>query len=249
MKMGMLIDTTKCVGCGACEEACQAQNGLPPDARKELSADRYTVVTTVGGANVRRMCMHCENPACASVCPVGALHKLPNGPVVYDADKCMGCRYCMVACPFSVPKYEWSKAIPRVRKCIMCNERLEKGQATACAEACPTGATLFGGRDDLIATAKERIRKDPSAYVDRVYGLEEAGGTSVLYISNVQFGLIGLKTDLIKEPYPMLTWKVLSKIPSIVAVVGVALTGIWWITSRREEVKKNEGNDDDKGGE
>jgi formate dehydrogenase iron-sulfur subunit len=181
--------------------------------------------------------MHCEEPACASVCPVGALHKTSEGPVVYDEDKCLGCRYCMAACPFGIPKYEWSKNVPRVRKCILCYERLvRRGKPTACASVCPTGATTFGERSDLIAEAQRRIDGEPGRYLRHIFGVQEAGGTSVLYISPVDFDKLGMPVALRSASYPQLTWSVLSRLPKVVSVSGVAMAGVWWIMNRRETV-------------
>ena len=130
-------------------------------AESVQSAHKYTVVLTKDDKFMRRLCMHCQKPACASVCPVGALHKTKEGPVVYDVWKCIGCRYCMVACPFGQTKDEWQALNPRVRKCVMCPDRVVAGKQTACAEICPTGATKFGERDDLINEAKDHIVKIP----------------------------------------------------------------------------------------
>jgi ferredoxin len=132
------------------------------------------------------MCMHCQDPACASACLVGALKKTALGPVTYDASKCIGCRYCLVACPFSVPRYEWTKLVPFVKKCDMCGARQAQGQAPACVEACPVGASIVGWRDEILEEAERRILGD-SKYVKHIYGSEEAGGTSVFFISDVPF--------------------------------------------------------------
>lgn len=183
--------------------------------------------------------MHCLDPACAAVCPVGALHKTAEGPVVYDQTRCIGCRYCMIACPFSIPKYEWDHPLPRVRKCIFCFEqRLNEGREPACTAACPTGAIRFGDREELIDEARHRLVDHPDRYVDHLYGIDEAGGTSVLYLSNVPFEALGFPTDLRGEPYPRLTWEILSKIPNVVGIAGVLLFGVWWITSRRQLLDK-----------
>src|SRR5580698_485945 len=189
MSKGILYDATKCIGCKQCEQACAAENGLPYDdkiAEQEVtSAHKYTTILTKDDKFMRKLCMNCDDPACASVCPVGALKKTSLGPVTYDKSKCMGCRYCMAACPFGVPKYEWEKAIPGVRKCIMCSKRVIAGKQTACAEICPTGATKFGDRDELLKEAQDRIRQNPSTYLPRIYGLHEVGGTCVLILSSV----------------------------------------------------------------
>jgi len=241
MTKAILYDSTQCVGCLQCQEACARQNGLPYDdaiAEEQKASDhKFTVVeTSASGAYMRRMCMHCLDPACVSVCPVGALEKTKEGPVVYDEDKCMGCRYCMVACPFGVPKYEWGALLPRVKKCTMCVERQEDGLATACATACPTDATLFGEREELLEEARRRVRENPSDYVNHVFGEKEVGGTSVLLLSAVPFTDFGFKESYPKDRLPDATYRVLSKIPDITGLGFVLLGGIWWITARREAV-------------
>jgi len=240
MSVGLLFDATRCIGCNACAEACKEQNSLPLPIEPKTTAYTWTVVEPIEGIHVRRLCMHCLDPTCVSVCPVGALAKTPEGPVVYDSTRCIGCRYCIMACPFDVPKYQWDRALPVVGKCVLCVDRVRKGLATACATACPTGATAFGERDDLLREARSRIEASPGAYVDHVYGEEEAGGTSVLMLSSVPFERLGLKTDLPRQPLPLLTWQVLSRIPDFVVLFGAALFGIHWITSRREEVRQHE---------
>jgi formate dehydrogenase iron-sulfur subunit len=205
------------------------------------------VVEEIGGANVRRLCFHCVEPTCVSVCPVSALRKTDAGPVLYDAERCIGCRYCVMACPFGVPKYQWDRPIPVMGKCILCAGRVAAGLPTACAQVCPTGATLFGDRATLLVEAHARIAAVPGTYVDHVYGETEAGGTSVLMVSGVPFEQLGLKTNLPRQPLPLLTWQVLSKIPSYVAVAGACLFGIHWITKRRDEVRAYEAARDEKG--
>jgi formate dehydrogenase iron-sulfur subunit len=246
MSVGILFDATRCIGCGACSAACKEANGLPLPIEARTTAYTWTVVEQLGGVNVRRLCFHCLEPTCASVCPVSALQKTEAGPVVYDAARCIGCRYCIMACPFGVPKYQWDRPIPIVGKCILCADRVAQGLPTACAAACPTGATLFGERDTLVREARRRIATKPDTYVDHVYGIGEAGGTSVLMLSSVPFEQLGLKTNLPRQPLPMLTWQVLSKIPSFVAVCGVLLFGIHWITQRRDEVRAYEAAEQEK---
>jgi formate dehydrogenase iron-sulfur subunit len=237
MSVGLLFDSTRCVGCGACSAACKEANHLPLPIEPHTTAYTWTVVESMAGVNVRRLCFHCLDPTCVSVCPVAALRKTPEGPVIYDASRCIGCRYCIMACPFGVPKYQWDQPVPIVGKCVLCAGRVARGQPTACASVCPTGATLFGERGALVREARARIAGAPSTYVDHVYGLTEAGGTQVLMLSGVPFESLGMKTHLPKQPLPLLTWQVLSKIPSFVAVWGAFLFGVHWITKRRDDVR------------
>lgn len=245
MSKAILYDATMCVGCKQCESACAEKNHLPYDdkiaAESVQSEHKYTTVLAVGDKYMRRLCQHCEEPACASVCPVGAFRKTADGPVVYDVHKCIGCRYCMVSCAFAVPKYEWGSLNPKVRKCIMCPDNVAAGQPTACASACPTGATKCGEREELLQEAKERIRNNPSSYVNRVYGEKEVGGSNVLMLSSVDFGQFGLPTSLPTDPLPERTFRVLSKIPDFVPLWGLVLGGVYFISHRREEVAKAEG--------
>ncbi len=241
----LLIDITKCIGCRSCDFACKEQNKLPETEDKDLTDKTFTLIQDFNGVYVRKMCRHCLHPTCVSVCPVGALYKTEEGPVLYDPGKCMGCRYCMMACPFRIPRYEWDSVFPRVRKCIFCADRLKAGKQTACAEACPTGATKFGDRDELIKEARSRISGEPGKYIDHIYGEKEIGGTSVLYLSSIPFSKLGVdygfRSDVTAQPLPTYTWSVLSEIPYEVAILAVALGGIRWITNRRDEVKKAEG--------
>lgn len=244
MSKAILYDATLCINCKQCEVACAERNKLPYDdkiaAEQKQSAHKFTVVLEHGDKFMRRLCMNCSDPTCASVCPVGAFTKTAAGPVVYDENKCMGCRYCMLACPFSVPKYEWNKTLPLVRKCDMCADRVAAGKATACSEACPTGATKTGERDTLITEALQRMREKPEQYYKHVYGINEVGGTAVLLLSSVPFEQFGYRSDLMHDPLPMLTYSVLSRIPDLVALFGTMLGGIWWITNRRGEVSAAE---------
>lgn len=245
--VGLLIDTTRCVGCQSCQRACCRVNNLvpqtpvdiaePPSPSKEwLSAKVWTVVdyrvvkTPKAGQQtwrtVKRQCMHCLEPACASVCPVGAMYKTREGPVIYRSERCIGCRYCMIACPFDVPKFDWESGLPVIGKCHLCAPRLAAGLKPACVEACPTGALKFGRRADLIREAKARIKAMPGRYVDHIYGEHEVGGTSMLYLADVPFDELGFRTDLGSHPLPDLTWQVMSKIPLIVVGLATVLGGI-----------------------
>jgi formate dehydrogenase iron-sulfur subunit len=243
MTWGLLFDSTRCIGCGGCSAACKEQNGLPMPIEDKTTAYTWTVVENRNGVNVRHLCMHCLEPTCASVCPVGALQKLDDGPVVYDSKLCIGCRYCIMACPFGVPKYQWDRPVPVVGKCVMCASRIAKGEPTACASVCPTGATVFGDRDELIKEARKRMADEPDRYVDHIFGLNEAGGTSVIMLAGVPFADLGMREDLPKEALPLLTWRVLSHRPDFVVQAAALLYGIHWITKRRSYVRMVEGGD------
>ncbi len=233
---GILIDITKCIDCRQCVSACKIQNNLPDTEETKLSVTAYTIVDEKEERFVRRMCMHCNYPTCESVCPVGALEQTKEGAVLYHAEKCIGCRYCMMACPFQIPRYEWTRRKPQIQKCKLCIERIAIGKDTACTEACPVGATVFGNYDDMLQIAQQTILNESHKYVNHIYGENEVGGTSILYISDVPFERLGFKTNLGTQKLPELTWSTLSKIPSVVAVGGTLLYGIWWITNRRKEV-------------
>lgn len=272
-QVGILIDTTRCIGCRACQAACKEKNQLPPDPEplpsgktfpEQLSATTYTHVefreikggvprASAGGSRpcaiatqascdqvvsgvrtVKTQCMHCLNPACVSVCPVGALQKTERGPVTYDPDKCMGCRYCMAACPFNIPKFEWTSANPRIRKCNMCADLVAEGKTPACVSVCPVQASIFGSRAQLVGEAQARIHKNPDNYTPYIYGLSEVGGTSVLYLANVAFDQLGFNTNLPKSELPDLTWQVMEKIPGVAIGVGLLMASISWWTHRKE---------------
>jgi formate dehydrogenase iron-sulfur subunit len=247
----LLIDITRCAGCGECNRACAEANGLPDEEATELSAAHFTVLQSHNNDEtfVRRLCFHCNEPTCVSACLVGALTKTETGAVLYDESKCIGCRYCMQACPFEVPRYEWNSLAPRIQKCSMCYERVVAGGQPACAEACPMEATIFGDRQELIKEARRRIAEDPDEYIDYVYGLEEAGGTAVLYLSNIPFEKLGFPMNVPHESIPDLSWRVLSEIPRYSVVAGLVLFGIHWITSRRAEVARFEAEQKETPGE
>ena len=254
----VLVDTTRCVGCRACEAACSEANHLaepekPGDAavfasRRRTGPTSFTVVnkSTAKSPNgedryAKTQCMHCVSPACASGCVVGALEKTPAGPVVYHADQCIGCRYCMIACPFSVPKYEYAKAVPLVKKCTFCAERQGQGLPPACTEACPSGALMFGKRADLLEEARTRIYQTPTRYTHEIYGENEAGGTSWLYLSDVPFTSLALPGEIEKRSYPEFAEGALSAVPLVATLWPPLLMGLYTFSKRRNDVA-GEGN-------
>jgi Fe-S-cluster-containing dehydrogenase component len=237
----MLIDISRCVGCGNCQRSCTQANGLHPTTEQQegLSIQTYTFVQSydLGDGKtrfVKRQCMHCLDAACASACPVSALHKTDEGPIAYRPSRCLGCRYCMVACPFGVPRFDWNNGFtPEIRKCMFCIERQRAGKLPACAENCPSGALKVGTRDELLKEAHARILASPGAYVDHVYGEHEAGGTAWLYISDVPFAQLGFRTDVTTRPIPAYTWDIMSKLPWVVGGLAVVLTGASVVTRQR----------------
>ncbi len=235
--VGFLYDSTVCTGCKACVSACKQKNGMPPsfstpqdplwDNPLDTDSKTYNIIKLYkngtgkakdreknGFAFIKRQCMHCVDPSCVSACPVSALTKDPKtGVVHYNKSACIGCRYCQLACPFDIPKFEYEKAFPQIRKCQLCEHLMQKGEFAACAKYCPTGATVFGRVEDLLAEAKKRLRYKPGTthvypverlggnvttervvtpYIDRVYGESEGGGTQVLYLAGVPFDKLGL---------------------------------------------------------
>jgi formate dehydrogenase iron-sulfur subunit len=240
----ILTDVTKCIGCESCVEGCREANHTGNDRPwawqngvRDLSASRWTTIDRLPENHyVRRQCRHCISPACASACPVGALSKTPEGAVVYDAVKCMGCRYCMMACPFGVPRYSWDSAVPEVRKCVLCHDRIKKGEAKepACTSSCPTGATIFGPRDEMLAEAKKRLAAKPDFYKQHIWGEHEAGGTGVLTISDVD---LPLPMDVPEDALPKRTWAALRTVPFVFVGVGAGMIGLRFIIGRRNEIR------------
>ena len=248
MRAAILTDTTKCIGCNECVRACKAANGLAADVPRRwsigdgLSADNWCAVENGPKRSyVRKQCRHCVEPACVASCPVGALQKTELGPIVYDGSKCMGCRYCMMACPFGIPRYGWNQAAPYVRKCTMCYDRLLAGRQPACTSACPAHATIFGDRDELLAEAARRVRSNPALYVPKVWGAEDAGGTSVLYVSNVDVSFLTGGRELGKTALPEKTKLAMHAVPFVFTGVVAGMAGLRWIIERRIKL---EGSDE-----
>jgi len=271
-----LVDITKCIGCRACQVACKQWNDRDGERTElqdtlgfqnpaALSAKTYTLITFHELANEQapggldyvftmRRCLHCLEPACVSACPTTALSRQIDGPVTYDADKCIGCRYCIWACPWGVPTAEWDSLTPKIQKCTHCADRSDQpaplsrnGQplsaeenkrfredivVPACVKACPADALLFGDRQGMLQEARNRISKYPEKYVDHVYGEKEAGGTSVLYLSAVPFEKLGFP-DVGTKSFPALTKKALHAVPPAVIALGALLSGIYLLFKRR----------------
>ncbi len=259
-RMGVLVDTTVCVGCRNCEWACKDSHNLPAGNlesyadRKVLETKRRpdeTALTVINeyspGKNsnlpvdVKVQCMHCDHPACVSACIVGAFSKHENGSVTWDTDMCIGCRYCMVACPFQVPAFQYDKALnPLIMKCDFCFERTKEGLLPACVSICPVEALTYGVRTDLIKIARERIRRNPDRYVDYIFGEYEVGGTSWMYLANKEFAELDFP-KLGEKPAPGVSESIQHGIfayfvppVSLYALLG----GMMWISKRRKELDK-----------
>jgi formate dehydrogenase iron-sulfur subunit len=241
---GVLYDSTRCVGCQTCESSCAEANDLPqpvgvPQAGVVRNTDEKhrTVVNAYnspkGEVYIKKQCMHCNEPACTAACLTQAMYKTKEGAIIWRGNKCMGCRYCMVSCPFDVPKFEYHSANPKIEKCNMCYSRLAEGKIPACVENCPAEALVFGKRRELIKEARKRIVENPELYVDHIYGEHEAGGTGFLYLSSVPFDEVGMKTSLQSRSYPELSKGFLYSVPTIFVLWPAILLGI------REATKNN----------
>lgn len=258
--MGVLVDFTRCVGCRTCEAACNKEQGLPApdkpfddlsvyDERQENGEQRrtsekaYTVVNRYeqtdrqSGPVFRKFqCNHCNEPACLTSCFVNAYTKTPEGAVTYNPKVCVGCRTCMVACPFYVPAYSYSSVInPVIKKCIMCYDtRLKFGRPPACVEACPQEVMTFGHRADLINLGHERIRNNPGKYVEHIYGEKEVGGTAWMYMSDVPFEQLGFNTSLGDEPIISYVKEFLAIVPMVLTIWPALFTGIHLLSKRKK---------------
>jgi formate dehydrogenase iron-sulfur subunit len=256
-RMGVLVDTTVCVGCRNCEWACKTAHNLPTEplesyqnrevfaTMRRPSDAALTVVNEYKNPknsalpiDVKVQCMHCDHPACLSACIVGAFSKEENGSVVWDTDKCIGCRYCMVACPFQVPAFEFHRPLqPEIRKCDFCITRTREGKLPACVEICPVEALTYGPREELVRTAREMIRRSPDRYVDHILGEYEVGGTSWMYLAGRDFKDLGFPT-LGRSPAPGVSEAIQHGIFSYfmppVALYSL-LGALMWITKQRKE--------------
>jgi Fe-S-cluster-containing dehydrogenase component len=247
------------VGCRSCEAACAKVNDLPApeqplddpqifEATRRTTDIALTVVNRYSEASdgeppvYRKLqCMHCNEPCCATVCPVHAFEKTPEGPVLYDPDVCMGCRYCIMACPYNALAYEYEEVLtPRVMRCTMCYPRITEGQIPGCAEACPMGAITFGEREELVAVARERIRKFPDRYIDHIYGEHEFGGTSWMVLAGKPFEELDLLPGVTHEPLPAIGTSYLSVVPLVITIYPGLLLGMYAFSKRQRAVAAEE---------
>ncbi|MEW6511828.1 MAG: 4Fe-4S dicluster domain-containing protein [Bacteroidota bacterium] len=259
-RMGVLVDTTVCVGCRSCEWACKTAHGIPTEPlpsyedRSALAHGRrpnpsaLTVVNEYAPAkegglpiDVKVQCMHCDYPACVSACIVGAFSKEEDGSVLWDTEKCIGCRYCMVACPFQVPTFEYKEAFrPDIAKCDFCSTRTRAGELPACVEICPMEALTYGPRNDLLVLARQRMARDPQRYIPRIFGEHDAGGTAWLYLAARQFSDLGFP-EVGTRPLPGTAESIQHGIFAyfMPPVMLYALLGaLMWITKKRREIDR-----------
>ena len=262
--MGVLVDLSRCVGCRSCEAACNKEQGLP---EPEKPFDDYSVFDEIHHGQKRRtdetrytvvnryevegqphplfrkiQCNHCQEPACLTSCFVNAYTKTPEGAVIYDSTVCVGCRTCMIACPFYIPTFKYSSAFnPRIMKCIFCYDtRLKYGKPPACVEACPQEALTFGKRVDLIDMGRQRIRENPGKYVDHIYGEHEAGGTAWMYLSSVPFEKVGFDTHVPKEPILNYVKDFLSIVPMVLTIWPGLFAGFHLLATRKDAMKEQQ---------
>lgn len=263
--MGVLVDLTKCVGCRTCEAACNKEQGLPePDKpfddfsvfdehrhgglKRRTTEKEYTIVNRYDIPGREKpifrkfQCNHCQEPACLTSCFVNAYTKTKEGAVIYDETVCVGCRTCMVACPFYVPSYTFSSAInPVVKKCIMCYDtRLKFGRPPACVEACPQEVMTFGKRKDLITLGHEKILRNPGKYIDHIYGEKEVGGTSWMYLSDVPFDQVGFDTHIGNQPIINYVKDFLAMVPMVLTIWPALFTGFHLLSNRKKANEEQE---------
>lgn len=252
----VLVDTTRCMGCRTCEVACAEENGLPKPnldedvfgkGVRETSDTQRTVVnlfkTDKGEIYAKKQCMHCQQPACASACLTKAMLKTDDGPVIWRGEKCMGCRFCMVSCPFDVPKFEYHSWNPKINKCTMCYERVQQGRKPACVQNCPFDALTFGTREELLLEAHARIAGNPGQYHPAIYGEREAGGTNWLYLAQVPFEQIGFRTDVGETAYPEFAKPFLYSVPLVLTLGPAFMLGLNRATKPEPGKQEEEASD------
>ena len=250
MNAAILTDTTKCIGCNECGIACKKVNRLPPDSPRRwdlddgLSARNWTsIVEGPKHSFARKQCRHCLSPACVSACPVGALSKTEIGAVVYDSTKCMGCRYCMMACAYGIPRYDWDQTVPYVRKCILCYDRIRDGRAAGLHRSLPNqGDHLRRPRCFACGSPQPHFRK-PRPLCQQGLGEYELGGTSVLYISNVDLSFLSSENPSGSAPLPETTALAMHAVPFVFTGVLAGMAGLNWVIQRRIKIQSEGSND------
>ena len=256
--VGMLYDTTRCIGCKTCVVACREANDLPPDpgpfpdglydAPCDLDAGTKNVIKLYEEdgrqSYMKSQCMHCIDPACCDACMLGALQKRDGGIVTWDGTRCVGCRYCQMACPFNIPKFEWEAVNPRIVKCEMCVHRLREGGIPACCEVCPREAVIYGLRTELLDEARRRQAADPERYVETIYGEHDGGGTQVLYLSHVPFEKLGLPALGDESPAARARRINHLMLRGVLLPLAVLLAGVGFMNQRRRQQAQAAGEEE-----
>jgi Fe-S-cluster-containing dehydrogenase component len=265
--VGMLYDSTLCIGCKTCVVKCREANGMTPqktkadhglhDMQTDLDYDTKTVIKLFRNQEsegpafsfIKQQCMHCLDPACVSACMLGSLQKREHGVVTYDVNLCVGCRYCQIACPFGVPKFDFSSATPTIVKCEMCMPRLKEGKEPGCTEVCPRKAVIYGKREDLLKEAHARLARQPGRYQPKVYGEHDAGGTQVLYLNpkGIPFEKVGLPV-LGDESVPHLSDTVQETVYQGMLTPAALFAGLAFIIRKNHKHEHDEKHDDKKEG-
>jgi formate dehydrogenase iron-sulfur subunit len=248
VEVAKLIDTSKCIGCKACQVACMEWNDVRDevghnsgvyDNPTDLTDTSWTVMRFAEYENAegnlewlirKDGCMHCADPGCLKACPSpGAIVQYSNGIVDFHEENCIGCGYCITGCPFDIPRI--SKRDNKAYKCTLCSDRVAVGQAPACAKVCPTGAITFGAKEDMIDSAAERIAdlQERGFKNAGLYNPQGVGGTHVMYVLH-HADQPELYHGLPKDPQisPMvLLWKGIAKPLAMIAMGAVALGGLF----------------------
>lgn len=272
--MGVLVDLTRCIGCRSCEAACNREQKLPEPSqtfedpsvfdqtfhngqKRRTDETAYTVVNRYdppeakGPVYRKIQCNHCNEPACLTSCFVNAYTKTPEGAVIYDSSVCVGCRNCMIACPFQIPAYSYSSATnPMIKKCIFCYDtRLKQGKPPACVEICPQETMTFGRRSDLLKIARDWIKTNPGRYVDHIYGEHEVGGTSWLYLAGVPHQQLGFDTSLSGDPIINNVKDFLGTVPMVLAIWPALFAGFHLLATHRQQAQDQENHEPEEGGQ
>jgi Fe-S-cluster-containing dehydrogenase component len=252
--VGMLYDATRCIGCRACVTACKTANNMPGnlyDPPKDLDGETKNIIKLYEGdgekSYMKQQCMHCIDPGCVNACMIGAFKKREYGIVTWDPDRCIGCRYCQVACPYNIPKFQWDTAVPKIVKCELCNHMLARGEQPGCCQACPKEAVIFGTYEELLADARQRIADRPERYYPagdpQIFGDTEGGGTQVLYLAGVDFEKLGLPVlgdEGVAEKARSIQHGIYKGFIAPVALYGILGAVLW----RNRRSAKKEGSDE-----
>jgi len=261
--VGMLYDATRCIGCRACVTACKTANDLPGnlyDPPNDLNGDTKNIIKKyeVDGevqSYMKAQCMQCIDPGCVSACMIGAFKKREYGIITWDGTRCIGCRYCQVACPYTIPKFQWASNNPKIVKCELClhiihdpvTGKLREGAVPGCCQVCPKEAVIFGKYTDLLADAKNRVASHPDRYWGpdgkaKIFGEHDGGGTQVLYLASVDFEKLGLP-PLGEEGSAQLARTIQGGIYQGMIAPSVLLVGLAAVIWRNRRASEKEGGE------